>query len=177
MKNKGTLYAGLLLITLGLVFMVIQMTRGIALLGWRGLWPLLVLFVGFAFWLPFALWWRQRVKFAGLIVPATIITANGLLLLVQAVTHSWISWRWAWALEPVAVGASLLLLYALGPRTPGLLTAAGIVGGVGLVLLVIFGTVFSTALRFLLPVAMILVGLIMFLRASRQRAVEDGPRA
>jgi hypothetical protein len=35
--------------------------------------------------------------------------------------------------------------------------------------------VFSPVLRYLLPALLIVAGLVMFLRGSRQRAAEDGP--
>lgn len=177
MKRRGMLYVGVLLVTLGVIFMLIQFTQATMpnLLGWRRLWPLLVLFVGLAFWLPLLLWWPQRASICGLAMPATIITANGLLLLYQSLTGDWGSWAYMWAIEPLAVGVGLLAIYALGPRDRGLLTAAGVVGGIGLVMLMVFGAVFSPVLRYLLPALLIVAGLVMFLRGSRQRAAEDGP--
>lgn len=178
MRNKGALYVGVLLITLGVIFMIIQFTQGVMprWLGWGRLWPLLVLFVGFAFWLPLALWWRERQRIAGLAMPATIITVNGLLLLYQSLSGDWGSWAYLWALEPLSVGVGLLMIYALGPRDQGLLVGAGIVGGIGLALLVIFGAIFSPVLRYLLPALLIVAGLLMFLRAARQRDLEDSPQ-
>jgi len=179
MRNRGLLYVGALLIVLGAVFMIIQFTQALAprWLGWGRLWPLLVLFVGFAFWLPLLLWWRDRVKLAGLAVPASIITVNGFMLLYQSLSGNWGSWAYLWALEPVSVALGLLAIYALGQRDRGLLTAASIVGGIGFALLMVFGALFSPVLRFLLPALLIVVGLLMFVRASRQRAQEDGPQS
>lgn len=178
MKHKGLWYTGVLLVTLGFILLFIQFTHGVAcgLLGWGRLWPLLVLYVGFAFWLPLLLWWPRRAEIAGLAMPASILTMNGALLLYQAVTRRWASWAYLWPLELVAVAFGLVAIYALGQRDRGLLTAAGIVGGIGLLFLLILGTAFSPWLRLALPTLLIVAGLLLFLRGSRQRAQEDRPR-
>jgi hypothetical protein len=169
MKNRGALYVGLLLIVLGGFFFLAQTTGRLPFgihLGWR-LWPLLVVIVGFAFWLPLAIWWDKRREIAGLVVPGTIVAFNGLLLLYQSLSGNWASWSYAWALEPVSVALGLLFLYYLTNRDPGLLVAAAIVGGVGLVFFVIFASAFGGAIRFLGPLALIAVGLLVLLGALK----------
>jgi len=165
MKNRGALYVGLLLIMLGGIFLLAQTTGHMLFgirLGWR-LWPLLVLFVGVAFWLPLAVWWDKRNQIAGLVVPGTIIAGNGLLMLYQSLTGNWASWSYAWALEPIFVALGLLCLYWLTQHDQGLLVAAGIVGGVGLVFFVIFASAFGGAIRFVGPLLLIGVGLLILL--------------
>lgn len=170
MKNRGTLYIGILLITFGVLFLAAEVTRGFVLwgipLGWRGLWPLIVLLLGLAFWLPLLVWWEKRQKLVGLVVPGTIFAFNGLLLFYQNATGDWDSWAYVWALEPVAVGLGLLMLYALGERSPILLTAAGIVSGVGLVLFVIFAAIFDGWFQLLGPMALILIGVLFLIHSA-----------
>ncbi|MFO7919164.1 MAG: hypothetical protein R6V13_13935 [Anaerolineae bacterium] len=170
MKNRGTLYIGILLIAFGGLFLAAEVTRGLALwgisLGWQGLWPFIVLLVGLAFWLPLLVWWGKRRTLVGLIVPGTIILFNGLILLYQNVTGDWESWTYVWALEPFAVGLSLLMLYALGERSSALLTAAGIVGGVGLVLFVILASIFGGWIQVLGPAVLIIVGLLLLIHSA-----------
>jgi len=72
---------------------------------WEFLWPLepLSLGLGFAF---AALWMRV----AGLAFPAIIIGLNGLVLALCNSTGWWEAWSVLWAIEPLAVGLSLLVL-------------------------------------------------------------------
>lgn len=175
MRDRGTLYVGILLVLLGALLFFVALSDSLLgplgiRAGWGRLWPLLALYVGAAFWLPFALWWERRAQFAGLAVPGAIITANGLVLLYQSLTGDWGSWAYLWALEPVAVAAGLFLLYLLTGRPRGLLVAVGIVGGVGMLFLVLFAAAFGGALRYLVPVALVIVGALLFLRGIQERA-------
>ena len=161
MRNKGSLYTGLLIGSLGVIMFVAQLTRGGRLfgmrLGWGGAWPLFVLWAGAAFLLPLAIWWERRRSLAGLVIPGTIITANGLLLLFQNVTGLWGTWAYLWTVEPMAVGLGLLLFYVIADRNGGVLLAAGIVGGVGLLMLLIFSGTFT----YLGPLLIIAMGVVL----------------
>ena len=174
MKDRGALYVGILLIAFGGFFLIAQLSRHLWLpfglrLGWRGLWPFLILLVGFAFWLPIIVWWNRKAEIAGLAVPATIITVNGLILLYQNVTGDWGSWRYAWALEPIAVALGLIVLHVLlGSQGRGLLVAAGIVGGIGLVMFFIFASLFGGVLGLLAPVLLIMLGLFIIVSNLRR---------
>ncbi len=136
MQNRGALFTGLLLVLLGVLFLLINLadwlfqSLDIGFSAWR-LWPLIVVIAGLAFYLPLIIWWEQRQNLLGLLVPGTILLANGLLLLYQSLTDDWESWAYTWTIEPIAVGIALFLMYTLGTRNPGLLTAASIVGGIG----------------------------------------------
>jgi hypothetical protein len=171
MRNRGALYMGLLLLGFGSFFMLATLTQGIRgflgrFLGYDGLWPMLIILAGAAFLLPIAIWWDKRASVAGLVVPGVIITFNGLMLFVQNWTGAWRSWAYAWALEPVAVGASLWALYTLlGQRPRELRLAAGIVAGVGAVLFVLFASLFGGAIRYIGPAALIAIGALVITRA------------
>jgi len=100
-------------------------TGGILLLtsalGWWGawawLWPLEVLGVAAGFALA-AFWLRV----IWLLIPAMIVGANGVLFQFCAVTGLWEVWAVMWAIEPLSVGLSLLLIGAIKRRS-GLMTA------------------------------------------------------
>jgi len=114
---------------------------------WSWLWPMVIL--GLAMGFLFA---ALHVRASGLLVPAIIIGANGALMQFCAVTGWWSIWRFAWAIEPLAVGLALLALY-LNHRSPGLLIA-------GLVLCAIaalgfFQSVALTAFSLVVPVWLI----------------------
>ena len=180
-RHRTSLFIGVLLLALGAVFMIASLTQGMGgplrrLVGWGGLWPLFVLVAGAGFWLPILIWWDRREQVAGLVIPATVITVNGLLLLYQNLTGRWNTWAYAWALEPMAVGLGLYLLYLLTEsRTRGLLIAAGIVGGIGALFFVVFASAFGSAIGVLAPVLLILLGLLVILRGIRETNAEDGP--
>jgi len=181
MQKRGTLFVGVLLIAFGGLFLVTQ--AGEALLApfniYAGLgvtWPFIILLVGFGFLLPLVIWWDRREKIIGLVIPGTIITANGLILLYQSISGDWASWEYLWSIEPLSVGVGLLLMYLLGERKRGLLIAAGIVGGIGALFFIIFASAFGGILiRLIGPAALILAGVLFITKAVRRRGMKRYP--
>lgn len=170
MRNKGALYTGTIIIVLGLIMFFAQVTQGIGVLGtrlgWSAAWPFLILWVAFAFLLPLVIWPERRASLAGLVVPGTIVGVNGLILLFQNTTGLWRTWSYLWTLEPMAVALGLLALYWLTNRDRGLLVAAAIVGGVGLV----FFFIFSGVLTFLGPLLLIALGVLVLVAGLGRRS-------
>jgi hypothetical protein len=117
--NRGAA-AGGLLVGLGGLLLVGRLTGGAfwpsgAWLSWATAWPLLPLGGGLGLLLlalaggPVA---------GGLAVPGSVVTAVGLLLLVDRVTDQWQTWAYTWALAfPAAAGAGLWLLGRRGGRS------------------------------------------------------------
>jgi len=179
MRERGLLYVGILLVVLGGLFMLAQLGEGVSgilglRVGWAAMWPLLVLFVGLAFLLPLVIWWDRRQKIVGLVMPGSIITMNGLILLFQNTVRDFSSWAYLWPLEIIAVAIGLFLIYFLGNRERGLLVATGILSGVGLVFLVVFSTAFGGGfLRYVAPLALIVVGLLVVLSSMRKQAPRE----
>ena len=92
---------------LGATFIVV----GLALLlfrlfSWAFDWPLFILLPGAALLAAAALGGRSA---SALFIPGSIVTAVGLILLVQNATDRFESWAYAWALIPAAVGVGLML--------------------------------------------------------------------
>ncbi|MGC9360281.1 MAG: hypothetical protein ACP5G7_07905 [Anaerolineae bacterium] len=179
MRHRGSVYAGSMLILVGLFFLLAQ-TSGRLLgfatrfnSGWAAFWPLIIVVAGVAFLLPIAIWWDRRQAIAGLVIPGTILLVNGLMLFVQNLTGDWASWAYAWAVEPMAVGLGLAALYGLGHRHQGLLIAAGIVGGSGVLFFLIFASAFAGIFRWVGPIALIAVGALIILRGVAQRSDVD----
>jgi len=166
MRNRGSLYAGVLIVALGLTMLFAQATQGVRVLGvplgWRFAWPFLILVAGLAFLLPIAIWWERRASLAGLAMPGVIITVNGLILLFQNLTGLWRTWSYLWALEPIAVALGLLALYFLTNRDRGVLMASAIVGGVGVMGFLIASGVFGI----LGPLVLILAGVLLTVGAA-----------
>jgi len=175
MRNRGLLYVGVLLVAFGIVFLIAQtaevlLAPGEGHHGWRVMWPFLVLLVGLAFWLPLLIWWDRRRELAGLAVPAAIVTTNGLILLYQNLTGDWESWSYLWTMEPIAVAAGLLVIYLLSNQARGVLVAAGILGGIGLLFFLIFSSASGGLPGLVAPAALILAGILIAISGLRRRA-------
>jgi hypothetical protein len=132
---------------------------------WSWLWPLEVLSVAVGFALA-----AIHLRVIWLMIPATIIGANGLLFQFCAITGLWDVWAVMWTIEPLSVGLSLLIIGALKRRsslmTAGLLLCG--IGGVGLVgmsaiLSVTWLAGWMWVFRFIVPVVLVLGGVLLLL--------------
>ncbi|HUT21408.1 MAG TPA: hypothetical protein VM366_19825 [Anaerolineae bacterium] len=140
---------------------------------WAWLWPLEVLAVAGGFVLA-ALWLRV----IWLLIPAMIIGANGLLFQFCALTGLWQVWAVMWAIEPLSVGLSLLLIGAVR-RTPGLMTAGILLCSIGGIAIVGMSAILSAtwlaswlwAVRLVVPLSIILVGVLLLIWGLTQRRV------
>lgn len=122
---------------------------------WAWLWPMEVLAVALGFLVAAA-----YMRVGGLVIPAVIIGANGLLFQFCAMTSLWEWWSVLWTVEPLAVGMALLG-YGVVMHRPGSVKAGLIlcgVAGAGFLLMV---AVLSGGwlLRLAVPGLFILVGL------------------
>ncbi len=152
-------------------------------------WPLFIVIPGvLLFALALAL---KGTPAAWLIVPASIVTMTGLLLLYQDTTGHWESWAYAWALlAPGALGLGLLvhgwlegrpLQVAAGMRLVGIGVAIFVIGGIFLELILdISGRRFG---RVLFPAVLIGLGLLLLLgpalraRRPQRTGTADPPPA
>ena len=172
-NDRGSLFAGILLIAFGGLFFVAQMAGGLfralgLTVGWGQLWPMTIVLTGLAFWLAILVWWDRRAQLAGLAVPGTIVLVNGLLLQYQSLSGHWDSWAYLWTLEPISVGLGLLMLYALGQRARGLLIAASILGGIGIAFLLVFGSIWGGwVLQSVTAIVLILAGVLLLMRGAK----------
>ncbi len=174
-QNRGGLVTGIILILFGALFLLFNVADrafealDIGFRMWR-LWPMVVVLIGLAFYSPIFIWWKERQNVIGFAMPGTIFLVNGLLLLYQIVSGDWDSWAYAWAFEPIAVGLGLLMMYVLGNREQGVLIAAGIVGGIGLLFLIIFGSMFGGLLVSIIgPLLLVGAGLVLLLSGFVKR--------
>jgi hypothetical protein len=126
---------------------------------WEYLWPLEVLAVATGFAL--AAFFTRKI---GLVVPAIIIGANGLLMQFCAITGLWGIWAYMWTIEPLAVGLALFALYTRN-RSPGLLKAGLILCGIAGFFLVMMTSILHWSLvSWLGPAVLIGVGLWLLRR-------------
>ena len=180
MQNKGSLYVGTMLILFGIVFLLIEgagrtlRPLGIAL-GWHNLWPLLLLLAGLAFWLPLVFWWERRAHLSGLAVPGSLLTINGLILFYTSLTGRWGDWAFLWALEPMALGFSFLVLYYLTDRPKGLGVVGAAFVGVGAFFFLIFASAFGGLVGLIGPLLLIILGLVLLMRGRLFRGGGSRP--
>jgi len=79
----------------------------------------------------------------GLAVPACIVGGIGAILYWTTTSGSWESWTYAWALIPSFVGLGVLVSRLLEGRTRKAVSEGGGLILIGLVLFVVFGSVFG----------------------------------
>ncbi|MGD0338550.1 MAG: hypothetical protein ABSB78_07150 [Bacteroidota bacterium] len=148
--SKESRTAGIILISLGIIFLILNATE----LGWRHLWPLVMILGGIGFIVLYA---RDRKNF-GVLMPASILIVIGVIFTVYA----WLGWEYMntlWPLFIAAPGIGFFAMYVFGPHDTGLLIPAFILTGIaGIFLLVIYdkGEYW--------PVLLILIGLTMIFR-------------
>jgi hypothetical protein len=125
---------------------------------WALAWPLEVLGVGLGFTLA-AIFMRVP----ALLIPASIIGINGLVLAFCNLTGLWQAWALLWPIEPLSIGLGLIALGIFG-RSSGA-TQAGVIlcsiAGVGFFLASFVSMFNFSVLRFAVPAMLVLTGLII----------------
>lgn len=162
-RNLWGAWGGILLISLGIVFLLGQFLRFDV---WRYIWPFFILAAGAAFFVGMVRGGRGA---GGLAVPGSIFTTIGLILLVQNVFGIWGTWAYAWGLIIAGTGAGLFI-FGSWSSLPDLHQVGRILIVVGLALFFVFGIIFElSAAVFNLrspgglfwPVILILAGLYL----------------
>jgi hypothetical protein len=118
------------------------------------------------FWGPGIAWRRNTPWLTSLFIPGSMAFAVGALLMFTGRTELG-RWSYLWTLLLVALGFAFVAMYYLGPRVRGLLFTGIIVGGTGIILLAIFGSLFGTGTTadILGPVLLILFGVALAVSA------------
>ncbi len=103
----GPLVGGALLIGLGLMTLLGQLFHNFHF--WAYAWPLMVIGFGGLFFVGM---FAGGKSVAGLAIPGSIITVNGLMLLIQNLTGYWSSWSYSWTVTLASVGLGIFILGA-----------------------------------------------------------------
>jgi hypothetical protein len=156
-ENRGAIIPGVILVVLGILFLLPKLG-----INFGDLWPTFLLAPGLAF---FAFYFisKDKVKNAGVLIPATIITLLSIYFYFESLTN----WKYAekmWPVYPLIVSMAFFVTYFAGQKKDkGLLVPAWILLAVGLLFLVI--NLISVNLW---PLFLILAGLyfIVFPRKS-----------
>lgn len=123
---------------------------------------------------------------AGLVIPGSIVTTIGLILLGQVVFEAWSTWAYAWTLIVASVGLGLFL-FGLRTRKPqvrrtgSVMLAAGLIAFVGFAfffeVVIGLGGFFSPEIRrAVLPALVILAGIFIVISSfGPKKASPAGP--
>ncbi|MBI9046657.1 MAG: hypothetical protein JEZ06_19355 [Anaerolineaceae bacterium] len=105
-EKSGNIAGGIILILIGTMFALYQFAPELMhrLLGDSFPWPLFVITPGIIFLISGVV-----TRTGGLLIPGTIVTTIGCILLYQNNSGDWVSWVYIWPLMPGAVGLGLFL--------------------------------------------------------------------
>jgi hypothetical protein len=133
---------------------------------WEWLWPLEVLSLAMAF-----LFAAIYMRVIWLFLPAIVIGANGLLFQYCALTDMWEAWAVLWAIEPLSLGLSFLLI-TLKRRSAGLFIAGLILCGIAAMGLMGMTAIFPgwMLINLLGPAILIFIGLLVILWSVLRRS-------
>ena len=165
--NVGSLIGGLIFIALGLLALAGQLFRGFNF--WGTTWPFFIIAIGALFFVGMFAGGKSE---AGLAIPGSLLTAIGLMLFLQNLFDYWESWAYSWTVILMSVGLGIFIMgrYTENPgqRASGLRLLK-----LGAILFVVFGAFFEMLIfnsfgfsKFLLPVALILLGIYLILGRS-----------
>lgn len=177
-SGPPALAIGALLVLIGLVLFAAQLLDfQLSEIGW----PFFIILAGIGI-LLFGLFMGGE---SGIVIGGTITTTVGLVLLFQDTTGRWESWAYAWAL--VGPAASGLGLVMWGTRTGnGNDVRNGTWGLLGGLAIFVIGFLFFEGVigisgqrlalpEWLLPVAVIAIGLVVLGRGLLERTTRDTP--
>lgn len=158
-RNAGALVGGTLLVLFGVIALLGQVFSGSF---WSSFWPFIIIGVGVMFYVGMFAGGRSV---SGLAIPATIITAIGLILFYQNLSGHWESWAYAWSVIVISVGLGIYIMGAYGGDEGQRKSGAGLMK-IGAILFVLFGAFFEMiftgggfSLRgIFFPLALILLG-------------------
>jgi peptidoglycan/LPS O-acetylase OafA/YrhL len=162
--NPAALIGGVLLITLGLLFLAGQVLRD---LNWGLIWSFPTIGFGALFFVAMFASGKQA---AGLAIPGSIIGGIGTVLLFQNITHHWETMSYIWTLIILFVGTGIYIMgWYSGDENQ---KDSGMrVMKVGFILLIIIGVffemIFSPFRNFIFPILLILLGI--YLVAARSK--------
>jgi hypothetical protein len=161
MEKRGSIIGGLILISVGLLFLLLQASPELAAqINLELQWPLIIVGVGFLFLVGAVL------GTASLAVPGMIIGGIGALLYYQNLTGNWASWAYAWALIPGFVGLGVILMGLLDSSERSQIRGGVTLIIISLILFAIFGGFLGGLGIFakFWPVLLILAGILILLR-------------
>jgi len=148
-QKKSNFFWGLLLIGMGVIFLIGNLSR----VGMESLWPIFPMVVGLAFWVGY---FHDRKNY-GLLMPGSILVVVSLLFF-YCNFMGWWRMEILWPVFILAPAVGFVAMYFGGLKDQSLLIPAGILSGVGLLFLFI-----STGFEDYWPVFLIVAGIVLIL--------------
>jgi hypothetical protein len=158
MKDWKNMWLGIGLMILGAFLLAVQFD--IIVVGWKSLWPLIILIPGLLFELGFLF---ER-DIPGILVPGGILTVTGLNFLVCS-NFGWWLMKYLWPLFPLAVAFGLFQLYLFDGRDRDLLIPVAILGSVSAV--AFFCIMATFVVGKIIPFAIIALGIFLYVRGRQ----------
>jgi len=163
----GLFIPGVPVLTTGILLFIASITEHWDL--WATWWPMEVIGVALGFVLA-----AIFLKVVWLMIPASIVGLNGLVLLFCSLTGLWGAWAVLWTVEPFAVGLPLLLI-GMFKKLDGLKLAGLILTGIaGLAFAAMSAILVTTSwvARLIGPGLIMALGIFMVVSALLKRPVE-----
>lgn len=161
MHKRRSINGGIIMITVGILFLLLNMFPGFAeRLDIARQWPLIMITLGVLFFVS------AIVSVPSMAIPASIITGIGGILYYQNLSGNWASWAYIWALIPGFVGIGIMLSGILDKGNRKQIGAGIRLVGVSAVLFFIFAFFFTGLGNFgqYWPILLILLGLWLIIR-------------
>ncbi len=185
MERKSNILPGVLLIVFGLLLLIPKYLLGFEFLSFSDgdFWPIFVLGLGLFFELAYFATGRMP----GLLVPGGILTTISLLFYFEVGTD-WAFSSYTWPVYIFSVALGLFQLYAFGKRNMGalliglILTTVAVLASLSMLYRITFIPVLRALWRLfdisfgnvdaglILPIALIVIGSLMFLRKDQPKA-------
>jgi hypothetical protein len=165
----GLFIPGLPVLTTGILLFITSLSGQWG--WWATLWPWEVIGVALGFVLA-----AIFLRVVWLMIPASIVGLNGLVLLFCAMTGEWSSWAVLWTIEPFAVGLPLLLI-GFFQRIDGVKLAGIILCGLAGLAFAAMSSVLVTSVwitRIIGPAILLVLGLLLVGTALFRRGPSKG---
>ncbi len=162
-SKRGTIITGGIFVCLGALLIVLNLIPGLRI---AQFWPLNIIALAIAFFLPVVIWPSARHGLSGLLIPAVILLVLGLMFLYNTIAMDWRMWAFGWLLIPAATGLGISTASWIGGWGRGALLTGLWMGMISLALFSLFAALFGRPfLQFFGAGVLILSGLIFILRA------------
>ena len=179
-SNSGAIVTGVVMIMLGGFFLCATLATplfdrwGLGFQLWK-FWPVIFLVAGGTFYIPIILSLprpEQRPQVSGwFAIPGTVLLMLFLIFSYTTWTDNWGAWGYLWATLPLSVGLGMYVTYFVGHRERYLFITAGWMSGTSLVVMTVFATFMAGGLlRFIGPILLILVGIVVVVAVLLQGA-------